>query len=133
MGFRADHPSGFERRRLWRSLTAIAVGYALVIQLLVAGLVGSVAAGADPATSGFTLCLNGHADGAPPGDLPLGQSDNCCIFCFAGAHHSLAPSPVATPHLGSQLASVFQPASAWQAPGFARYSVARPRGPPSSA
>jgi hypothetical protein len=138
MSIRPQQPSATDRR-LWRRLTGMVVIYALVLQSLLFGL---VAAPASALASGdgfpaFELCQHGP-DGAPlaPADMPGHHGDAHCIFCFAGTPHLLGPGPQPSSLFGQtdlKSASLWWPADNRRVSILARYSIARPRGPPLSA
>jgi hypothetical protein len=123
----------------WSAVALIAV-YALVIQSLLAGILGTTAA-ARAATGevlpGFALCLTHNEDGAPaPSDDPADRSD-CMAHCLAWVCGSVAlmPAPAATPFgvvefAGDAIAWV---ARDWRIPSPLPNPVARPRGPPRAA
>lgn len=122
----------------WRShmrpLIALAVIYALVIQVFVAALGPRLAIGSD---SGLAVELCAHNNqGAPiePSDLPDRPCVQHCIFCLASSSVALA-APGASADLAAEIAvgQVSWPAHAPSLPQPSRYAIARPRGPPSSA
>jgi hypothetical protein len=136
MGIRPNHTS-LERRRFWQRLVGAAAIYALIMQPLLLSLIGAQLANAS-ALDGFSLsqlCL--HAtDGSPisPADPHKHPADHHCDICFIGAFHLLdAPRPIAVQYVNSEIGEVRQSAHPLRLSTSARYSVARPRGPPLSA
>ena len=127
--------AGLGLRRFWRRLVGAAVIYALAMQPLLLAVVGTQPANASTELSLSQLCL--HAtDGSPiaPADQSKHPAEDHCSLCFAGAFHLLdAPRPVAVAQLHPQVSKVRQSACRPRPSPFARYSVARPRGPPLSA
>lgn len=72
--------------RTWRRWTAILAAYALVLQVMLAGLAaGAMAAPAASGDDGFVLCLGAADPTAPPsgGDTPAhkGFPDCCTAGC----------------------------------------------------
>ena len=136
MGTGRSH-AGLGLRRFWRRLVGAAVIYALAMQPLLLAAVGTQPASASTLDelSLSQLCL--HAtDGSPiaPADQSKHPAGDHCSVCFAGAFHLLdAPRPVAVAHVRPEVSTVRQSVSPLRLPSFARYSVARPRGPPLSA
>jgi hypothetical protein len=136
MGIRLNHTS-LERRRFWQRLVGAAAIYALIMQPLLLSFVGAQLAQAST-LDGFSLsqfCL--HAtDSSPlfPADQQKHPADQHCDLCFAGAFHLLdAPRPIVVQYVSSEIGKILQPARPLRLSPFARYSVARPRGPPLSA
>ena len=136
MGIRPTHIN-LERRRFWRRLVSAAAIYALIMQPLLLSLIGDQFANASTLDdlSLSQLCL--HAtDGSPlsPADQQKHPADHHCDLCFARAFHLLdAPRPITAQYVGSGIGEVLQSAHPLRLSTFARYSVARPRGPPLSA
>ncbi len=128
---------GLRPRRIWRRLVGAAVIYALLMQpllLAMAGIQTAHAAALDE-VSLSQLCLHA-SDGSPiaPDDHTGHPAEDHCPLCFAGAFHLLdAPRPVAVAQLHPEVSKVRQSACRPRLSPFARYSVARPRGPPLSA
>ena len=124
---------GTMARRLWRPLIGVTVAYAVAMQTLLVVLAGfTLAAQADPGAPVFALCHYVTEDvPASPSGNPAEQGCSHCIFCFAGAHHAVIPSPPvlfqrvnieivdALPSAGSRIISL-----------RSAYSIASPRGPP---
>ena len=109
-------------RDLWRPLIGVIVAYAVAAQALLIALGGfSLPASAGDAAPGFELCLH-DTEGAPaaPAGIPDQSGCNHCIFCFAGAHHALAPAPS---HLFFHYVYAISAGVQWAAD--------RPRPPPS--
>jgi hypothetical protein len=136
MGIRPNH-SSLERRRFWQRLVGAAAIYALIMQPLLLSLIGAQLAQAS-ALDGYSLsqlCL--HAtDGSPlsPADQQKHPANHHCDLCFTGAFHLLdAPRPIAVQYVSFEICEVRQSARPLRLSSFARYSVARPRGPPLSA
>jgi hypothetical protein len=129
--------AGLELRRFWRRLVGAAVIYALVMQPLLLAVVGTQPANASTLDelSLSQLCL--HAtDGSPitPADQSKHPAEDHCSLCFAGAFHLLdAPRLAAVAQVHPEVSKVQQSARPLRLSSFARYSVARPRGPPLSA
>jgi hypothetical protein len=136
MGIRPAHIN-LERRRFWRRLVSAAAIYALIMQPLLGSLIGDHLANASTLDdlSLSQLCL--HAtDGTPlsPADQQKHPADHHCDLCFARAFHLLdTPRPITARYVGSGIGEVPQSAHPLGLSTFARYSVARPRGPPLSA
>ena len=136
MGIRPNHTS-LERRRFWQRLVGAAAIYALIMQPLLLSFVSAQLAQASTldGVSLSQLCL--HAtDGSPvsPADQQKHPADHHCDLCFAGAFHLLdAPRPIAVQYLSSEIGELLQSAHPLRLSPLARYSVARPRGPPLSA
>jgi hypothetical protein len=139
MSIKPHQPDATDRR-LWRWLTGIVVIYALILQSLLYGLVAApvpALASSDGGFPAFELCQHGP-DGAPlaPADMPGHHGDAHCIFCFAGTAHYLGPGPLPSSQFGRadpKSASLWWPADNRRISILARYSIARPRGPPLSA
>jgi hypothetical protein len=136
MGIRPNHTS-LDRRRFWQRLVGAAAIYALIMQPLLLSFVSAQLAQAS-ALDDFSLsqfCL--HAmDGNPfsPADPHKHPADHHCDLCFAGAFHLLdAPRPIAVQYVSFEISKVRQSSHSLRLSSFARYSVARPRGPPLSA
>jgi hypothetical protein len=123
--------------RPWRRLIAVAVCYSFFIQSFLVGLVGAqlVTSATDSGLPGFELCLNSD-HGAPlsRGDVPDRHAVEHCMLCFGGVNVSLAP-PLQSPfqHVSFEAGRAWHVADDWCQPQSARYSIARPRGPPHSA
>jgi hypothetical protein len=121
--------------RFWRMLVSAAAVYALIMQPLLLSVAGAQLANAAAIddVSLSQICLHG-IDGhplAPADQHPVGHH---CVLCFAGAFHVLdAPRSVTVRYLSSEIDKVGQWAHPLRLSSFARYSVARPRGPPLSA
>jgi hypothetical protein len=132
--------SGSARRGLWRRLTSIVAIYALVLQSLIFGFAAAPAAAlasVDGGSPAFELCVHG-TDGAPvsPADLPGHHGNTHCIFCFAGGNQYLAQGPLPLSpswQIDLQAGNALWPADHRRVSILARYSIARPRGPPLSA
>lgn len=129
-------PNGTMLRRVFhmRPLIAVAVAYALVVQVFAAALGPPLGIGLDPQIA-VELCAH-DALGAPvaPADLPERPCLQHCIFCFANSTLALAALEAAT----IQAAELKVGQSSWRAdrarvPQPPRYAIARPRGPPPSA
>ena len=135
MGIRPNHTS-LERRRFWQRLVGAAAIYALIMQPLLLSFVSAQLAQASTldGVSLSQLCL--HAtDGSPvsPADQQKHPADHHCDLCFAGAFHLLdAPRPIAVHYISSEIGEMRQSAQPLRLSPLARYSVARPRGPPLS-
>ena len=136
MGIRPNHTS-LDRRRFWQRLVGAAAIYALIMQPLLLSFVSAQLAQASAPDGLFPsqFCL--HAtDGGPlsPADPHKHPADHHCDLCFAGAFHLLdAPRPIAVQYISFQIGKVRQSSHPLRLSSFARYSVARPRGPPLSA
>ena len=136
MGSRPNHAS-LGTRRFWQRLVGAAAIYALIMQPLLLSLVGAQLAQAS-ALDGFALSqLCQHTtDGSPvsPADQQKHPANHHCALCFTGAFHFLdAPRPITVQHVSSEIGEARQSAHPLRLSSFARYSVARPRGPPLSA
>ena len=136
MGIRPNHTS-LARRRFWQRLFGAAAIYALIMQPLLLSLISAQLANAST-LDGFSLsqlCL--HAtDGSPisPADPHKHPADHHCDLCFTGAFHLLdAPRPIVVRYVRSEIGEVRQLLQPQHLSASARYSVARPRGPPLSA
>jgi hypothetical protein len=136
MGIRPTHIN-LERRRFWQRLVGAAAIYALILQPLLLSLSDAQLANAST-LDGFSLsqvCQHA-ADGSPisPADPRKHPADHHCDLCFARAFHLLdAPRPITAQYVGSEIGELMQSAHPLRLSTFARYSVARPRGPPLSA
>ena len=129
--------AGLGLRRFWRRLVGAAVIYALVMQPLLLAMVGTQLANASTLDelSLSQLCLH-TADGSPiaPADQSKHPAEDHCSLCFAGAFHLLdAPRPVAGAYVHPEASKVRQSVRPLRLSSLARYSAARPRGPPLSA
>lgn len=136
MGIRPNHTS-LARRRFWQRLVGAAAIYALIMQPLLLSLISAQLANASN-LDGFSLsqlCL--HAtDGSPisPADPHQHPADHHCDLCFTGAFQLLdAPRPIVVQYIRSEIDEVRQSPPPQHLSTSARYSVARPRGPPLSA
>jgi hypothetical protein len=126
--------------RVRRSVVALVAAYALVIQSLLAGILGTtVAARAaiGEALPGYTLCLTHNEDGTPaPSDNPAEHSDCMahCLACASGGA-ALMPAPAAAPSGPVEFAghAIAWAARDWRIPSPLPNPVARPRGPPLAA
>jgi hypothetical protein len=132
-----------QRRRSWRRLVGAAAIYALILQPLLLSLSGAQLANASILANASTLddfslsqlCLH-ETDGnpLPPANQQKHPADHHCDLCFARAFHLLdAARPITAQYIGSEIGTVLQPAHPPRLSTLARYSVARPRGPPLSA
>jgi hypothetical protein len=123
--------------RPWRRLTAIAVCYSFFIQSFLVGLVGVqlLSNATENGLPGFELCLSsGHAAPLSPSDAPDRHAVEHCMLCFGGTDASIAPPPQSSfQHVSFEAGRVWHVADDWRQPQSARYSIARPRGPPPSA
>jgi hypothetical protein len=126
--------------RVRRSVVAIVAAYALVIQSLLAGILGTTVAAraaTGEALPGYTLCLTHSEDSAPaPSDNPVEHS-SCMAYCLACASGSAAlmPTPTAAPFGPVEFAghAILWAARDWRIPSPLPNPVARPRGPPLAA
>ncbi len=122
--------------RLWRSLLSIAVAYAVAIQSLMIAVAGfSLPADAGQNGPAFELCLH---DSSGAAELPAGKSDpsGCthCIFCFAGAHHSVVgAAPADFDRVNVVMVVVPWHGDTSVPVRLTRHTIASPRGPPLSA
>jgi hypothetical protein len=120
--------------RLWRSVVPFIVGYAFIIQGLLAGFAGLPAyAVSDGGLPVFELCLNGaHETPDSPAGAP-GDACSHCILCFAGSQDSLgAPPPCPMQPVDIEIGSVSPPADNRGPWSIDNYSAAQPRAPPPS-
>jgi hypothetical protein len=136
MGIRLNHTS-LERRRFWQRLVGAAAVYALIMQPLLLSLIGAQLANASnlDGLSLSQLCLH-PTNGGPisPANPHEHPADHHCDLCFAGAFYLLdAARPIAVQHVSSEIGEVRQSLHPLRLSPLARYSVARPRGPPLSA
>lgn len=123
-----------------RSAIAIVAAYALVIQSLLAGILGAtvaVRAATGEALPGYTLCLTHNEDGTPaPSDNPVEHSD-CMAHCLAwvSGGQALLPAPAAAPFGPVEFAghAILWAARDWRIPSPIPNPIARPRGPPRAA
>jgi hypothetical protein len=120
-------------RAVARSVTALAVAYALVFQVFAAAIGLPLASAAVPGAA-LELCAHASQD-APvlPGDAPSAPCIQHCVLCFV-SNISLAP-PDALAFRAAEFATAKM---RWYADGSRRpeplrHSSARPRGPPISA
>jgi hypothetical protein len=134
MGIWPTHIS-LERRRFWQRLVGAAAIYALILQPLLLSLSDAQLANSST-LDGFSLsqvCQHA-ADGSPisPADPQKDPADHHCDLCFARAFHLLdAPrSLINAEYVSLEIRKVLQLAHPLRLSSFARYSVARPRGPP---
>lgn len=120
-------------KRLLRPLTGVVIAFAVAIQTLLIA-VGGFSPPADAARNApaFELCLH-DTSGAPvpPADDPNHSACTHCIFCFAGAHHTVFGT---SPEL-FQRVDVVTAVIPWHAAKSGskqqpRYTIANPRGPP---
>jgi hypothetical protein len=126
--------------RVRRSVVALVAAYALVIQSLLAGVLGTTAAAratTGEALPGYTLCLTHNEDGAPvPSDNPVEHS-SCMAHCLAWVSGSAAlmPAPTATPFGLVEFPgdAILWVARDWRIPSPILNPIARPRGPPLAA
>ena len=136
MGIRPNHTS-LERRRFWQRLVGAAAIYALIMQPLLLSLVGAQLANASNLDDFSLSQLCQHAtDSSPisPADPQKHPADHHCDVCFTGAFHLLdAPQPIALQYVRSEIGEMRQSPHPLRLSTSARYSVARPRGPPLSA
>ncbi len=120
-------------RSFTRALIAVAVGYALVLQVFVAALGPLLATDGD---LGFANELCAHAaQRAPvaPTDLPDKPFVQHCTFCLASSSVALAtPEASATHPVELLVGQVLWQAGRPSLPQPSRHALARPRGPPSS-
>jgi hypothetical protein len=136
MGTGKNH-AGWGLRRFWRRLVGAAAIYALVMQPLLLGVIGTQIANAS-AVEGFSLsqlCLH-NPDGSPlaPADQTKHPAHNHCLLCFTGAFHLLdAAGQVTVSSASLEFSKVKQSAHPLRLSSFSRYSVASPRGPPLGA
>jgi hypothetical protein len=111
--------------------------YALMMQPLLLAVVGTQLANAATLDEQSLSQLCQHAtDGSPiaPADQSKHPAEDHCSLCFAGAFHLLdAPRPVVFAYVRPEGSKLRQSARPLHLSSFARYSVARPRGPPLSA
>jgi hypothetical protein len=121
-------------------VVAIVAAYALVIQSLLVGILGTTVA-ARAATGeivpGYALCLTHNEDTAPaPSDNPVEHS-SCMAHCLAWVSGSAAlmPAPAAAPSGPVDFAgyAILWAARDWLVPSPVSNPVARPRGPPLAA
>jgi hypothetical protein len=136
MGQRAAQMSS-RSGRSWRSLIAVAVGYSFLIQSFLVGLAGAhgVATVTDNRMPGFELCLSsGHGAPLTPDKSADRDVAEHCTLCLSGTDVSLAQRPQSPfQYIGFEAGRVWYVADNWREPQSARFSVARPRGPPPSA
>lgn len=121
-------------RSLTRTLIAVAIAYAFVLQVFVAALGPLLATDGDPGLANELCAHDAQGTPVPPSDQPDRPCVQHCIFCLASSSLALA-APEA-----SRFQVVTLPVSLvlWQAdrpslPQPSRYAIARPRGPPPSA
>jgi hypothetical protein len=133
----AQKRASWGSRLFWRRLVSAAAVYALVMQPLLLGIIGTQFANAS-AVEGFSLsqlCLH-NTDGSPlaPADQTKHPAHNHCLLCFTGAFHLLdAPRQVTVSSASLEFSKVQQSARPLRLSSFSRYSVANPRGPPLAA
>jgi hypothetical protein len=126
--------------RVRRSAVAIVAAYALVIQGLLAGILGATVtarAASGEAMPGYTLCLTHNEDGTPaPSDNPVEHS-SCMAHCLAwvSGGQTLVPAPAAAPSGEVEFAghAILWAARDWRIPSPIPNPVTRPRGPPRAA
>jgi hypothetical protein len=126
--------------RVRRSVVALVAAYALVIQSLLAGILGTTAAAratTGEALPGYTLCLTHNEDSAPaPSDNPVEHS-SCMAHCLAwvSGGQALMPAPAAAPSGPVDFAghAILWRARDWRIPSPIANTFARPRGPPLAA
>jgi hypothetical protein len=121
------------KRRIGRSLLSVVVAYAIAAQSLLIAI-GGFSQPADAGLNGpaFALCLHASsgAEKLPASD-PSQSGCTHCIFCFAGAHHTLAgAAPVFFGRVA--LAATIVPWLGHERDGvrIVRHTIAIPRGPP---
>ena len=124
--------------RVWRRLIGIILSYAVAFQIFLVGVAG-VAVSANAATedglSVFGLCLNSTQNDPNGPTSPLGHRGNThCVFCSAGADHSLCPpSELIFHRINIGIKNAWCPIGYWHLRSALKYSDALPRGPPLSA
>jgi hypothetical protein len=126
--------------RVRRSVVALVAAYALVIQGLLVGILGTTAAAratTGEALPGYALCLTHNEDGTPaPSDNPVEHSD-CMAHCLAwvSGGDALMPAPAAAPSGPVDFAghTIVWAARDWRIPSPLQNPLARPRGPPLAA
>jgi hypothetical protein len=136
----ADTNSRVRGGRVRRSVVALVAAYALVIQSLLAGVLGTTAAAratTGEALPGYTLCLTHNEDGAPaPSDNPVEHS-SCMTHCLAwvSGGQALMPTPAAAPFGQVEFPgdAILWVARDWRIPSPILNPIARPRGPPLAA
>jgi hypothetical protein len=112
-----------------------AVAYTLLINLVLAGILGAQYATGAQGEAGFALCLNG-SDGVPaaPGDTPGHAAKIHCALCTVGGQFADTSAPA----LAIPVPQVSEVAALLPVAGAAtfvsrRHSSASPRGPPQTA
>jgi hypothetical protein len=122
--------------RLWRRVIGVVLSYAVAIQSLFIGFAGSPQpANAYERLPAFALCVHGPQS-APDSSTgaPGHVSGSHCIFCYAGLHLSLAPSPPSLFHrIATEIGNIGRPVVGQRLFRRHEFSIAQPRGPPSSA
>jgi hypothetical protein len=126
--------------RVRRSVVALVAAYALVIQSLLAGILGTTAAAratTGEALPGYTLCLTHNEDSTPaPSDSPVEHS-SCMAHCLAwvSGGQALMPAPAAALSGRADFAghAIAWAARDWRIPSPIPNPVTRPRGPPLAA
>jgi hypothetical protein len=136
----ADTNSKMRGGRVRRSVVALVAAYALVIQSLLAGILGTTVAAratTGEALPGYALCLTHNEDGAPaPSDSPVEHS-SCMAHCLAwvSGGQALIPAPAAAPSGPVDFTgrAILWAARDWRIPSPIANPVSRPRGPPRAA
>ncbi|MGZ5876565.1 MAG: hypothetical protein ACXWKP_31285 [Bradyrhizobium sp.] len=121
-------------------MVALVAAYALVIQSLLAGILGTTVAAraaSGEALPGYALCLTHNEDSAPaPSDNPVEHS-SCMAHCLAwvSGGQALVPAPAAAPFGPVDFAShvILWAARDRRIPSPVANLVAQPRGPPLAA
>jgi hypothetical protein len=122
--------------RFWRPIVGLLAAYAVAAQSLLIAVGGfALPSHASDSAPALEFCLH-DSQNAP--DVPAGNPDHTgctrCIFCFAGSHEALIEAaPVAHPRLYAEdISGRWEPDKGIPA-RLPAYSIAQPRGPPSSA
>jgi hypothetical protein len=121
-------------RSFTRTLIAVAIAYALVLQVFVAALGPLLATDGGPGLAN-ELCAHA-AQGAPvaPSDLPDKPCVQHCILCLASSSVALATPQASTIQaVEPPISQVLWHADRPSLPQPSRYALARPRGPPFNA
>ncbi len=125
--------SGARWRRMFRRMIGVVAVYAIALQSFSAVLVAGPATVAGELTP-FELCLHQLGDGdSAPADQPGHHGGEHCVFCVAAPHLASVPPPTAFQPIERTIGQVFWPADRRSPSALARYSVAKPRGPPLGA
>lgn len=121
-------------RLFTRPLVAVAVAYALIIQVFVAALGPPLTVGSDPGLAVELCAHDAQGTPVPPSDQPDRPCIQHCIFWLASSSLALAaPEASRFQVVTLPVGLVLWPPDRPSLPQPSRYAIARPRGPPHGA